>query len=421
MMLVNTGYVQELPQETIDDILHYLWNDRAALQALSSTCRSFTPTCQKLLFFSIFLRSEYRSQVAQARTPPPPFQNLYQVLLGAPHLAEHIRQVWVEDFEPKGDQLQHKWLKEGSPHLGALLSLLPNVSTFCLFRSLYIRKNWGYTSSEVLGELAQLLRSPKLNRLELTRTPLALLNHCSMLKHLYLHELCVPRIDLPHVVHTGKRPQLDTFILKDIRLPEDEAAQVLLQIPQALDLSRLRKLAVGLADSDEGHLLLSRLLHASSETLEHLAYISVFKGYTNVPSTIAKIDLSNSTSLRVLNVRFSPWGRCVVHQFLSILRTIPRTNRLESIAFSAQPVWNEENSDVNVWTAITDVLTHNCPALRRVEFGLSFTNQEDLTLFAVRIKPRLQALLDSDLLEFRQGKGKRRISCAICEVSFITF
>ncbi|KAI5885336.1 uncharacterized protein SCHCODRAFT_02644468 [Schizophyllum commune H4-8] len=126
-----------LPQELKDAVLHHLASSPTTLAACALTHRTFTPTAQSLLFYTL--------HVTRASHAPA----LRRLLHSAPHLAAHPRRLIIADVHTT-DEAQDHWIPTAAPDLATVLAALPNLEMLAL--------RCAMTSFPYLGDLRYALR-----------------------------------------------------------------------------------------------------------------------------------------------------------------------------------------------------------------------------------------------------------------------
>ncbi|KAF8149143.1 hypothetical protein B0H34DRAFT_735053 [Crassisporium funariophilum] len=86
-----------IPQEVVDTILGYLWQDSPSLKAASLTSQSFTSPCQRQLFSIIAVGRGIWGPLQSA-------QQLSQLVTSSPHVAGYVQSLIVQ-----GDTYQ-RWV-----------------------------------------------------------------------------------------------------------------------------------------------------------------------------------------------------------------------------------------------------------------------------------------------------------------------
>ncbi|KAF9260946.1 hypothetical protein L218DRAFT_946479 [Marasmius fiardii PR-910] len=142
----------ELPQELIDAIVEYLWNDREALKQCCLTSRSFRPLCQKFIFECVRLnptRAKRSDENASNGNKTPKAadvdaggsqsltmaQRLNNVLQSSPYLPQLIKDLRICNVDDIEWETSFGWL-EDDDSLSHILPLLVNLERFYVSGSL---------------------------------------------------------------------------------------------------------------------------------------------------------------------------------------------------------------------------------------------------------------------------------------------
>ncbi|KAG6890451.1 hypothetical protein C0992_001645 [Termitomyces sp. T32_za158] len=265
-----------LPQELVDYIIDYLFDDTAALRNCSLVCHAWRPSSQLHLFSTLSLKATPRACPAEL------CRRLYHLLRSSPTLCLYIREVDIlEGSQPLAGSPSVIWATTDRtlPHILRRLTHLRRLD----FGAQSATIHWSRMSPATRRAVRDILALPSLTHLRLAfwvfQSPAdlaRLLARPSRLRALTLANISFAQpqpavlsdLDEEHVPAAPRRPARLSFLAIE-HLSSAPFGDWLLGPDSALDLTALRELRVALFNDTA---YIQRLLARAGPSLKHFHF-----------------------------------------------------------------------------------------------------------------------------------------------------
>ncbi|KIM36058.1 hypothetical protein M413DRAFT_449384 [Hebeloma cylindrosporum] len=384
-MVVN---FESLSQELVDEILGFLYDDKATLKACSLTCRSMVPDAQRGLFSAISV-----AQPSEDEQPAIPSTDDFLAFMKImPHVTSHTKSLHITYSRPRSRRHNNK--------LAQALSLFGRLTSFSfgLFKSSLLKR---MAESELISSVQNLLLLPTLRYVEFMNVPIGLLPYSTSVKHLLI------RFDEIMSGHyqaicfqpppAGRKPTvLKSLDMDDSGLGIKYAIDRIVEC-QALDLSRLTRLHIDVEEMDPyGELLpVNNLLRLCGSSLKIFMFSpsrhtnELDEEFLSQHDSQDVVDLGPLKSLRTFAVcllvehwegnslRNPPDIWTPFPWLLKVLKTTHKVNSIEEIFIKVIHLNSDEHkflprgfSGYFPWRKFKSLLAQKFPRLRKVKFFL---------------------------------------------------
>ncbi|KAF8149132.1 hypothetical protein B0H34DRAFT_196431 [Crassisporium funariophilum] len=367
-----------IPQEVVDKILGYLWQDLPSLKTASLTCQSFALPCQRQLFSTIEIGRRFEHHHPSAQ--------LLRLVTSSPHVAEYVRSLIVEENHTD------VYLPQCLPFFHHLRLIHLNLVGVCQL------------PSPLMSALAHILQSPSLEFVEFKSFLITSLYSGTSFKHLSLwNPPYVLKAPDPTSLNTSRRNALESLVIFNPYDLQNTVDTILCSA--TIDISKLRRLHINLYVADivaQENIHIQRILSVCADTLEEFLFrlpINRIRSYQAISPSSFPLDFGILKSLRRLHVIVDPR-----HQFplsfpwlLAVLGTISPLNRIEEITITLSAAvfyrWSEEIQVHIPWPQLAALFISNFQHLRRVLLLVQMLSADVRTLRYRRL--RIQKQVDA--------------------------
>ncbi|KAF8149141.1 hypothetical protein B0H34DRAFT_811690 [Crassisporium funariophilum] len=357
-----------IPQEVVDKILGYLWQDLPSLKAASLTCQSFASPCQRQLFSTIEIGRRFEHH-------RPSAQLLLPLVTSSPHVAEYVRSLIVEE-------------KHTDVYLPQCLPFFHHLRLIHL--SLYHLPQRDQVPGPLLSALAHVLQSPSLEFVEFRYSHPHSLYSGTSFKHLSLW-WPVETPD-PISLNTSRRNVLESLVIFIPRALQETVDTILCS--STIDISKLRRLHIHLHYADivkKENVHIQRILSVCADTLEEFLF-KLPMNKTSKDQAISafsyRLDFGILKSLRRLHFYADPRYQSPLPfpWLLAVLGTISPLNRIEEITITLSVAVFYPHRDniahyVHIpWPQLAALFISNFQHLRRVILLVQMRSSDVKTL-----------------------------------------